>query len=42
MISIVVVLVVVLGLAMLFKEKASLFVNKLWLTINSKADSLGN
>lgn len=42
MISIVVVLVVVLGLAILFKDKATAFVNKLWGTINSKADSLGN
>lgn len=40
MISIVVVLVVVLGLAILFKDKATAFVNKLWQTINQKAGSL--
>ena len=40
MISIVVVLVVVLGLAILFKSKATEFVNKLWTTINTKSGEL--
>ncbi len=40
MISIVVVLVVVLGLAILFKNKATDFVEKLWGTINQKSGEL--
>lgn len=40
MISIVVVLVVVLGLAILFKGKATSFVTKLWNTIDKKAGEL--
>ena len=40
MISIVVVLVVVLGLAILFKNKATDFVTKLWKTIDTKSGSL--
>lgn len=40
MISIVVVLVVVLGLAILFKGKATSFVTKLWNTIDTKAGEL--
>lgn len=40
MISIVVVLVVVLGLAILFKGQATSFVTRLWQTINSKAGEL--
>lgn len=40
MISIVVVLVVVLGLAILFKKNATNFVEKLWGTINQKSGEL--
>lgn len=40
MISIVVVLVVVLGLAILFKKNATTFVEKLWKTIDTKSGSL--
>lgn len=40
MISIVVVLVVVLGLAILFKGQATSFVEKLWGTINQKSGEL--
>ena len=40
MISIVVVLVVVLGLAILFKKNATDFVEKLWGTINQKSGEL--
>lgn len=40
MISIVVVLVIVLGLAIAFKTQAGDFVTKLWGTINRKAGEL--